>query len=84
MTATVRLAGENHQPFSALWRFEQGQLDLEQLRILAISLVASDTCVFQGKTRQSPYLRASTRPIVKHSRRLIRRVSVSAGEGERR
>jgi hypothetical protein len=25
MTATVRLAGENHQPFSALWRFEQGQ-----------------------------------------------------------
>jgi 5-methyltetrahydropteroyltriglutamate--homocysteine methyltransferase len=25
MTATVRLAGENHQPFSVLWRFEQGQ-----------------------------------------------------------
>jgi hypothetical protein len=25
MTATVRLAGENHQSFSALWRFEQGQ-----------------------------------------------------------
>ena len=24
MTATVRLAGEYHQPFSALWRFEQG------------------------------------------------------------
>jgi len=26
MTVTVRLAGENHQPFSALWRFEQGQV----------------------------------------------------------
>jgi len=25
MTATVRLACENHQPFSVLWRFEQGQ-----------------------------------------------------------
>jgi hypothetical protein len=25
MTVTVRLACENHQPFSALWRFEQGQ-----------------------------------------------------------
>ena len=25
MTMTVRLAGENHQPFSGLWRFEQGQ-----------------------------------------------------------
>jgi hypothetical protein len=28
MTATVRLAGENHQPFSALWRFEQGQASM--------------------------------------------------------
>jgi hypothetical protein len=27
MTATVRLTGENHQPFVALWRFEQGQVD---------------------------------------------------------
>jgi uncharacterized protein (DUF2267 family) len=26
VTATVRLASENHQPFSALWRFEQGQV----------------------------------------------------------
>jgi len=25
MTATVRPARENHQPFSALWRFEEGQ-----------------------------------------------------------
>ena len=35
MTATVRLAGENHQPFAALWRFEQGQemiQDQEMLR----------------------------------------------------
>jgi hypothetical protein len=30
MTATVRLAGENHQPFSVLWRFEQGQLHAER------------------------------------------------------
>jgi hypothetical protein len=27
MTATIRLAGENLQCFSALWRFEQGQED---------------------------------------------------------
>ena len=27
MTATIRLAGENPQCFSALWRFEQGQED---------------------------------------------------------
>jgi hypothetical protein len=27
MAATVRLADKNHQPFSALWRFEQGQVN---------------------------------------------------------
>ena len=26
ITVTVRPVRENHQPFSALWRFEQGQL----------------------------------------------------------
>jgi len=29
------------------------QPDSEQLRILAISLVASDTCVFQGKPEKA-------------------------------
>src|SRR5262245_32315422 len=37
---TVRLAGENHQPFSALWRFEQGQVLRHQVTVLQRKLPA--------------------------------------------
>jgi hypothetical protein len=38
MTATVRLAGENHQPFSALWRFEQGQVLIRHEQMTKVPL----------------------------------------------
>jgi hypothetical protein len=55
MTVTVRLAGENHQPFSALWRFEQGQV------LTLYSLYYNETRTHLGLGKDAPLGRAVDR-----------------------